>query len=57
MTEAKFYYKNADAPKPNKPTHIGVSAIIRDTNRILLERRTDSNRWSLIGGGLQMKNA
>ncbi len=37
MIEAKFYYKNENAPKPNKPNHIGVCAIIKYKNKILLE--------------------
>lgn len=54
MIEAKFYYKNKNAPKPNKPNHIGVCAIIKSNNKILLEKRVDSNRWALIGGGLKI---
>ncbi|WP_062108819.1 NUDIX domain-containing protein [Bacillus niameyensis] len=53
MKKAQFFYKNPAAPKPNKPNHIGVAAIIRNEDYLLLERRTDSNRWSLVGGGLQ----
>jgi ADP-ribose pyrophosphatase YjhB (NUDIX family) len=54
MGEAKFYYKNNKAPKPNKPNHIGTSAIIEYNGKVLLEKRTDSNRWALIGGGLNI---
>lgn len=54
MNEAKFYYKNENAPKPNKPNHIGTCAIIKSNNKILLEKRADSNRWGLIGGGLEI---
>lgn len=57
MTIAKFYYKSPDAPKPNKPTHIGAAAIVRDGDRVLLERRCDSDRWSLIGGGLKVSES
>lgn len=56
MKKAQFFYKNPVAPKPNKPNHIGIAAIIRNEDHLLLERRTDSNRWSLVGGGLQKKN-
>ena len=53
--EAKFFYKNANAPKPNKPVHVGIAAIIsNDKKQILLEKRSDSNRWGLIGGGLEI---
>lgn len=54
MKQAKFYYKNVDAPKPNRPNHIGVSVIIDYDNQILLEHRVDSDRWAIIGGGLQV---
>jgi 8-oxo-dGTP pyrophosphatase MutT (NUDIX family) len=54
MKNAKFYYKNVLAPKPNKPNHIGVSVIIQYDHRILLEHRVDSNRWAIIGGGLNI---
>lgn len=54
MEETKFYYKNNLAPKPNKPNHLGACAIIIFNNKILFERRIDSNRWALIGGGLRI---
>lgn len=54
MQEAKFYYINYHAPKPNKPIHIGTCAIIQSEGKVLLEKRTDSNRWALIGGGLKI---
>lgn len=53
--EAKFFYKNENSPKPNKPPHIGVAAMIfNEHNQMLLEKRSDSNRWGLIGGGLEI---
>jgi 8-oxo-dGTP pyrophosphatase MutT (NUDIX family) len=54
MKNTQFYYKNVFAPKPNKPNHIGVSVIIQFDNKILLEHRVDSNRWAIIGGGLNI---
>ena len=54
MKNTRFYYKNVFAPKPNKPNHIGVSVIIQYDNKILLEHRVDSNRWAIIGGGLNI---
>ena len=49
--KAQFFYKNPNAPKPNKPNHIGVAAIIKNGNKVLLEKRADCGRWALIGGG------
>lgn len=54
MSKAQFYYKDKNAPKPNKPNSIGTAAIIRFNDEILLEKRLDSDRWSLIGGGLEL---
>ncbi len=49
---AKFYYKNNNAPKPNRPNHIGSTILIFHGEKVLMESRTDSNRWAFIGGGL-----
>lgn len=54
MSTAKFYYKDPYAPKPNKPIRLGAVALIIHEDLLLLECRSDSNRWSLIGGGLEM---
>ena len=52
--QAKFYYQDKNAPKPNKPNHIGMTAILTKGEKILFERRSDCARWSLIGGGLKV---
>jgi len=52
MKQAKFYYKNPSAPKPNRPNHIGATILIHYNGKILLELRKDSDRWAFIGGGL-----
>ena len=53
--QAKFYYESKNAPKPNRPNHIGTTAIIVNAkDEILFEKRSDSNRWALIGGGLKI---
>lgn len=44
MSKAQFYYKDKNAPKPNKPNSIGTAAIIRFNDEILLEKRLDSDR-------------
>jgi ADP-ribose pyrophosphatase YjhB (NUDIX family) len=53
MKKAQFYNK-PDAPKPNKPNHMGVVAIIEREGKVLLEHRKDSDRWAFIGGGLKI---
>ena len=52
MKQAKFYYKNPSAPKPNRPNHIGATILIHYGGKVLLESRKDSDRWAFIGGGL-----
>ena len=52
--QAKFYYQDKNAPKPNKPNHVGMTAILTKGDKILFERRSDCARWSLIGGGLKV---
>jgi ADP-ribose pyrophosphatase YjhB (NUDIX family) len=53
MKKVKFYYKDNNAPLPNQPASIGVVAIIEQDNKILLEKRRDSNRWAIIGGAIR----
>ncbi|MCR8633794.1 hypothetical protein [Paenibacillus radicis (ex Xue et al. 2023)] len=53
MGEARFYYKNIDAPTPNQPTSVGVVALIENDNKLLMEKRTDSGKWAIIGGAIK----
>ena len=52
LGNAKFYYKSANASKPNRPNHIGATILIFHNGKVLLESRADSDRWAFIGGGL-----
>lgn len=47
------FYNGApkDAPKTTMPAHLGANAIITCKNRLLLEKRSDSDVWGLVGGG------
>ena len=40
-----------DAPRTTQGAHLGANAIITCGDKLLLERRRDSNTWGLIGGG------
>ena len=51
--DAKFYYKDDNAPKPNLPTSIGITAIIKYKDQYLFESRADCDQWSLVGGGME----
>lgn len=53
MNQAQFFYQNKNAPKPNRPNLIGTTILIEYDNQLLLEHRTDSERWAIIGGSLQ----
>ena len=48
------YYRAPDAPEPNVPRKIGVTAIIERNGDVLVERRADSAviEWAFIGGSL-----
>ena len=48
-----FYYRDPDAPSPNRPRRVGVVALIERNGRLLLERRRDAPLWSLIGGAVE----
>ena len=52
--ETRFYYQDNNAPKPNRPNHIGTSVILEYDGKILMEHRTDSETWAVIGGGLHI---
>lgn len=54
MAQAQFFYKDATAPRPNRPNHIGTCILIVCEKKLLLEHRTDSDMWALIGGGLKL---
>lgn len=36
---------------------MGAVGIIRNSEKVLLERRADSERWAFIGGGLKMEES
>jgi len=50
MRRSRFYYRDPDAPEPNRPRVLGVAALIRRDGALLLERRADAPLWSLIAG-------
>lgn len=52
MAQAQFYYKDENAPQP-KGNRIGVCVLITFEGNLLLEHRTDSDSWAIIGGGLK----
>lgn len=53
MSIVKFYRNDPNAPKPTMPAHLGANAIITCGDKLLLERRRDSDTWGLVGGGVK----
>ena len=54
MSIVTFYRGDPkNAPKTTMPAHLGANAIITRGDRILLERRRDSDTWGLVGGGVK----
>jgi 8-oxo-dGTP pyrophosphatase MutT (NUDIX family) len=48
------YYRDPDAPTPNVPRRIGVTALIERDGRLLVERRVDdADVWAFVGGTLE----
>ena len=48
-----FYRNNPVAPRTTMPTHLGANAVITWNEKLLLEKRRDSNTWGLVGGGVK----
>lgn len=53
MSIVKFYRNDPNAPKPTMPARLGANAIITCGEKLLLERRRDSDTWGLVGGGVK----
>ena len=53
MSIVKFYRGDPNAPKTTMPAHLGANAIITCNDKLLLEKRRDSNTWGLVGGGVK----
>lgn len=53
MSIVTFYRNDPNAPRTTMPTHLGANAIITCGDKLLLERRRDSDTWGLVGGGVK----
>ncbi len=53
MVQAQFYCRDEKAPKP-KGNRIGTCVLMEHDGKLLLEHRTDSDTWAVIGGGLKV---
>ena len=55
--QARFFYQDENAPKPNRPNSVGTVVLIECDGKLLFEHRTDSEVWAIIGGGLGTQEA
>jgi len=54
MSIVKFYRGDPkNAPKTTMGARLGANAIITYQDKLLLEKRTDSDTWGLVGGGVK----
>ena len=53
MAIVKFYRGDPNAPKTTMGAHLGANAIIVWNDKLLLEKRRDSDTWGLVGGGVK----
>ncbi len=53
MSIVTFYRGHPNPPKTTQGAHLGANAIITCGDKLLLERRRDSDTWGLVGGGVK----
>ena len=53
MAIVKFYRGDPNAPRTTQKTHLGANVLIVCNDRVLLEKRRDSDTWGMIGGGVK----
>ena len=53
MAIVKFYRGDPKAPRTTQKTHLGANVLIVYNDRVLLEKRRDSDTWGMIGGGVK----
>lgn len=42
MATARFFYKDPEAPSPNRPITVGVPALIESAGALLMDQASDS---------------
>ena len=54
MSIVKFYRGDPkNAPKTTQGAHLGANVILTCGDKLLLEKRRDSDTWGLVGGGVK----
>ncbi len=54
---AEFFYRDPNAPRPNRPIGVGVLALIERDGELLMELRSDCGRWGFVGGGVEVEES
>jgi 8-oxo-dGTP pyrophosphatase MutT (NUDIX family) len=54
MLISRFYYRDPDAPAPNRPLRMVVVAFVERGDTVLMECRRDCGQWCLVGGGVDL---
>ncbi len=54
---AEFFYRDPNAPRPNRPIGVGVLAPIERDGELLMERRSDCGRWGFVGGAVEVEES
>ena len=53
MTSARFFYRDPEAPEPNRPDRVVVVAFVERGETVLMEHRADCDQWCLLGGRVE----
>ena len=53
MAIVTFYRGHPNPPKTTMPARLGANAIITCKGKLLIEKRSDSDVWGLVGGGVK----
>ncbi|WP_433547645.1 NUDIX hydrolase [Streptomyces sp. CA-294286] len=51
------FYDDPQAPEPNSLVVAASAVVTDDQGHILLQRRSDSGKWALPGGGMEMTDS
>jgi 8-oxo-dGTP pyrophosphatase MutT (NUDIX family) len=54
---AEFFYRDPNAPRPNRPIGVGVLALIERDGWLLMELRSDCGRWGFVGGAVEVEES
>ena len=53
MSIVKFYRNDPNAPKTTQRARLGANVLVLWNDKLLLEKRRDSDTWGRVGGGVK----